>query len=165
MAKVTTPWFVMRSVYFALITLFLAALLVQVYFAGRVVFGAEGAAQGESTHAGFGWMLAHAIAALPFIIAFFTKGGKSVWITNIAWAVVVFALPMLAGIMHPDSGVSSETASAIAALHPPVAVLVIGMTAYLALRAWQLVAEGRVSARSDAPTPVHGRQAPRAPRM
>ena len=138
MAAVSTPWFVVRNVYLVLITLFLLAILVQAYFAGRFIFGVD---VNNSDHAGLGWPLAHTFAPLLFLVSLFTRGGKQVWITSIVWVAAAFALPLLAVVNETGS-------SPVEALHPPLAMVLLGLTLFLNYRAAMMVADGRT-----APTP------------
>lgn len=160
MAPVTTPWYAVRYTYAIVISLFLVALFFQVYLAGRTVLGADA----DSGHAGLGWMLAHMVALLPFLLAFFVKGGKKIWVTNIVWAVMIFILPVLAGMVYVEPG-SGETASdadrAAAAFHPLMAVLVIMLTTFLSWQSIMLAAEGRIAPATSA-APQARQRGPRA---
>jgi hypothetical protein len=150
MAQVSTPWYAVRVTYLALIALFLAAVLLQAYFAGRFIFGV---AADNDLHASLGWPLSHGLAQLILLVSFFTRGGQRVWVTSIVWAVLVTVLPILAVL-------DEEGANAAEALHPLVAMVVLLLTAFLTWRAWALVAEGRASGGPANTASERGTQAP-----
>lgn len=128
---------VVRHVYVVLIGLFVLAILAQAYLAGRVVFGAEAASTDaeESTHAALGWPLAHMFAPLVLLASFFTWGGWRFAATSIAWGLAAFGLPVLAEMALEDGN------SSAGAFHPPLAVLLFGLSLWLTWKGYQLAME------------------------
>lgn len=110
-----------RRVRLALTALLLLGLLVQVYLAGRGVFGASG----YGPHQDFGYML-HGFSLLPLVVSVvFAETRNRV---DLGLPAVLFALTtvqtFIASFDHPE----------VSAFHPVNALLILGATAGLLAR-------------------------------
>ena len=113
--------------------LFLAAIVVQVYFAGLMLFGQ---ADGKDLHFGTGYMLAFAgllFLALPVL----ARAGARTVVLGVVLAVSTF--------FQPTITYAREESPVIAALHPVNALLIVAISVLMIRRATQLVREERAS--------------------
>ena len=97
---------------------FLAAIVIQVYFAGLMLFGQE---DGKSLHLGTGYMLAFAgmlFLALPAL----ARAGARTVVLGVVLAVVTF--------FQPTITYAREESPVIAALHPVNALLIVALGAH-----------------------------------
>jgi hypothetical protein len=118
-----------RYVYLALVWLYVAGILVQVFLAGIGLFGV---ARDFQPHIGLGWLL-HLVPILLLIAAAVAQvGSRLIW-WNVALLVVQFVQPLLA-LARNDSPV-------VAAFHPVLALIVFWLAFTIGLKAWQLVRE------------------------
>lgn len=116
--------------------LFVAAIVVQVYFAGLMLFGQEG---GNDLHLGTGYVLSMAgllFLALPAL----ARAGARTVVLGVVLSVITF--------FQPTITFAREESPVIAALHPVNALLIFALSMLMILRATQLVREERASARS-----------------
>ncbi len=153
MAAAATARRVARWVYFTLISLFLAGVLVQAFLIGQYLFAGES----STMHMHLGWILAHNVAPLALLLSFFLKGGKAFWIPSIIWGVVTYIMPILATM-------DEDGPSTVAALHPVAAMTVLLLSAWLLWRAWGLVSEAeptKPASPTMAPRPTTPPPAPR----
>jgi len=95
-----------RYAYAVLAWLFLAGLVVQVFFIGLGLFAG---AENLELHVQFGWIL-HLAPLLVLGAAALARAGRRHWLAALALAAVVFVVPILATMRD-----SNEV---IAALHP-----------------------------------------------
>jgi len=103
----------------ALALLLAAGGVLQFFFAGLGVFGTEG----FDTHRSFGWIL-HTLAVVIFLLAVIgPRTGRDI---GMAAALVVL---MTVQIMLANAG-----AAGIAALHPVLALLVLGLASHIGMR-------------------------------
>ena len=112
--------------------LFVAAIVVQVYFAGLMLFGQEG---GTDLHADTGYILGTA-GVLFLLLPALARAGSSTIVIGLVLAVITFFQPNLA-LARDDSAL-------IAALHPVNAVLIIALSMVVIRRARGLVREERM---------------------
>jgi cytochrome b len=111
--------------------LFLAAIVVQVYFAGLMLFGQEG---GKALHVGTGYTLS--IAGLLFLaLPALGRAGARTVILGVVLAVITFFQPTITQ--------AREESPVIAALHPVNALLIVALSVVMIVRATQLVREQR----------------------
>lgn len=82
-------------------------------------------------HAGLGWSLAHLVAPIVLILGLFARLGRQLIIVSVVDLVLLGILPILAA-MRQDNGLA-------AAFHPVVAVAVLILTFYLAIKVRPLV--------------------------
>lgn len=111
--------------------LFVAAIVVQVYFAGLMLFGQEG---GEGLHEGTGYLLGTA-GALFLLLPALARSGVTTIVVGVVLAVITF--------FQPNLTFARDSAPMIAALHPVNAVLIVALSAWLVIRATRLVREER----------------------
>lgn len=129
-----------RWVYLALVWIYLAGILVQVFLAGIGLFGV---AKDFEPHVSLGWIL-HLVPVLLLIVAAVARvGSRLIW-WNVALLVVQFIQPILA-TMRNDQPV-------VAAFHPVLSLLIFWLALTIGLRAWRLVRE-RVPASMPAAQP------------
>jgi hypothetical protein len=122
--------------------LFLAGLVVQVFFIGLGLFGDPAF---RATHAAFGWIL-HLSPIFVLLFAVLSRAGSRHWQWALALAVVVFLVPIFATL---------RSTPALAALHPVSAVLAFTLAVVVALnsvRAWRAPMPGTTSTESPAGT-------------
>jgi hypothetical protein len=124
-----------RYLYVALVWLYVAGILVQVFLAGIGMFGAE---RDFEPHIGLGWLL-HLVPILLLIVAAIARvGSRLIW-WNVALLLVQFFQPIL-----PSQRAGAPWA---AALHPVLALIIFWLALTIGLMAWRLV-------RQPAPAPV-----------
>ncbi len=130
-----------RYAYAAVAWLFVAGILTQVFLIGLTFLGGRPSLQ---THAGLG----HGLAIAPLLMVVFAYTGRLPRPTKpFTWlAVVIYVL--LADVVVFMRG----SVPIIAALHPVLAVLLFGVTGFLAVRAWHLVREVRTALLVKSPT-------------
>jgi hypothetical protein len=118
-----------RYVYLALLWLYVAGILVQVFLAGMGLFGA---AKDFEPHVGLGWIL-HLVPVLLLIVAAVARvGSRLIW-WNVALLVVQFIQPIFA-LARDDTPV-------VAAFHPVLALVIFWLAVTIGLKAWRLVRE------------------------
>ena len=118
-----------RYVYLALVWLYVAGILVQVFLAGMGLFGVQ---RDFAPHVGLGWLL-HLVPVLLLIAAAVARvGSRLIW-WNVALLVVQFVQPIFA-LARKDSPV-------VAAFHPVLALVVFWLAVTIGLKAWRLVRE------------------------
>lgn len=118
-----------RYVYLALVWIYLAGILFQVFLAGIGLFGV---AKDFEPHVGLGWIL-HLVPVLLLIVAAVARvGSRLLWWTT-ALLVVQFIQPILA-LLRDDQPL-------VAAFHPVLALIIFWLALTIGLRAWRLVRE------------------------
>jgi hypothetical protein len=126
-----------RGFQYALLTVaavFLVAIVVQVFFAGLMLFGQEG---GAELHENTGYILGTA-GALFLILPALARAGRTAVILGVVLAVVTYFQPFLT--------FAREDSPAIAALHPVNALLIFTLALVLTGRALSLVRGERQAA-------------------
>jgi hypothetical protein len=118
-----------RYVFLAMVWIYVAAILFQVFLAGIGLFGA---AKDFEPHAGLGWIL-HLVPVLLLIVAAVARVGSSLLWWTAALLVVQFVQPILATLRN-DAPVA-------AAFHPVLAVVIFWLALTIGLEAWRLVRE------------------------
>jgi hypothetical protein len=108
--------------------LFLTAIVVQVYFAGLMLFGQEG---GRGLHENTGYILGTAGGLFLFLPALARAG---------ATTIILGVLLALATFFQPNLTFARDTPF-IAALHPVNALLILALAILLVRRATELVRE------------------------
>jgi hypothetical protein len=108
--------------------LFLVAVVVQVYFAGLMLFGQEG---GRGLHENTGYILGTAGGLFLFLPAL-ARAGASTIIMGVVLTLVTF--------FQPNFTFARGT-PVIAALHPVNALLILALAILLVRRATELVRE------------------------
>jgi hypothetical protein len=106
---------------------FLAAIVVQVFFAGLMLFGQQG---GTALHVNTGYILGTA-GALFVIVPALARAGRTAIVLGIILAFVTFFQGSLA--------LARDTSPLIAALHPVNALLIFTLALVLSRRALTLV--------------------------
>jgi hypothetical protein len=114
--------------------LFLAAIVVQVYFAGLMLFGQEG---GRELHENIGWLLG-LVGALFLALPALARAGVTTIVLGVVLALVTYFQPFLT--------FARETSALIAALHPVNAILIVALSLVLIRRASDLVRHERAVA-------------------
>ncbi|MEX0626286.1 MAG: DUF6220 domain-containing protein [Chloroflexota bacterium] len=118
-----------RWLFLALVWIYLAGILVQVFLAGTGLFGV---AMDFEPHIGLGWIL-HLVPVLLLIAAAIGRvGRKMLWWTT-ALLLVQFIQPIL-------PSVRADLPWA-AALHPVLALIIFWLAFTIGLKAWHLVRE------------------------
>jgi hypothetical protein len=107
--------------------LFLAAIVVQVYFAGLMLFGEEG---GRELHENTGYILGTA-GGLFLLLPALARAGATTIILGVVLTLVTF--------FQPNLTFARDTSPIIAALHPVNALLIVALSVVLILRARALV--------------------------
>ena len=118
-----------RYVYLVLAWLFVAGLVVQVFYAGMGIFGASDFA----THMSLGWIL-HLVPLLILAAAALGRVGRRRILWAAALALTVFVVPIVV--------LSREDAPAIAAFHPVLAVVAFWLAVVVARDATAMRREG-----------------------
>jgi uncharacterized protein DUF6220 len=118
-----------RWLFLALVWIYLAAILVQVFLAGIGLFGA---AKDFEPHVGLGWIL-HLVPVLLLIVAAVGRVGSGLLWWTAALLLVQFIQPILATLRND--------LPLVAALHPVLALVVFWLGVAIGLRAWRLVRE------------------------
>ena len=116
-----------RYVFIAIVWIYVAAILFQVFLAGIGLFGA---AKDFEPHAGLGWIL-HLVPILLLIVAAVARVGSSLLRWTAALLVVQFVQPILATLRN-DAPVA-------AAFHPVLALVIFWLALTIGLKAWRLV--------------------------
>jgi Zn-dependent protease with chaperone function len=124
-----------RYLYLALVWLYVAGIVVQVFLAGMGLFGAQ---RDFEPHIGLGWLL-HLVPILLLIVAAVARVGSRLLWWNTALLVVQFVQPILALARHD--------VPVVAALHPVLALIIFWLAVTIGLMAWRLV-------RQPAPSPA-----------
>jgi Zn-dependent protease with chaperone function len=118
-----------RYVFLAMVWIYVAGILFQVFLAGIGLFGA---AKDFEPHAGLGWIL-HLVPVLLLIAAAVARvGSRLLWWTA-TLLVVQFVQPILATLRN-DQPVA-------AAFHPVLALVIFWLAVTIGVKAWQLVRE------------------------
>lgn len=123
-----------RYAYLILAWAFVAGVLVQVFLAGLGLFDDPGSLQ---LHVDFGWIL-HLFPILIVIAAAVARAGGRRILQAVGLAVIVFVVPILV--------LFRESAPALAALHPVLALLAFGAGVGVAIAATRFVQMGRAGA-------------------
>lgn len=118
-----------RWLFLALVWIYLAGIVVQVFLAGTGLFGAT---RDFEAHIGLGWIL-HLVPVLLLIAAAVGRVGRQLMWWTTALLVVQFIQPIL-----PSLRADLPWA---AALHPVLALIVFWLALTIGLRAWRLVQE------------------------
>jgi hypothetical protein len=118
-----------RYALLAISAVFLAAIVVQVFFAGLMLFGQEG---GTELHKNTGYILGTA-GALFVVVPALARAGRVAIILGIVLAIVTFFQPTFA----------EQSTPVIAALHPVNALLIFTLALVLTRRAVTLVRSER----------------------
>lgn len=118
----------MRLVYAVAAWLFVAAVVVQVFFAGLGLFAG---ARNFELHAFFGFTVVHLISLLLVILGALGRVGRR----NIWLAVLLF---VLVGVQVSLPGLRSDL-PLVAAIHPVNALLIFWLGIQIALRARRLI--------------------------
>ncbi len=108
-----------RWMYLVLAWLFVAGLVVQVFYAGMGIFGASD----FETHMGLGWML-HLVPLLILAAAALGRVGRRRILWAAALALTVFVLPIVV--------LSRDDAPTLAAFHPVLAVVAFWLAVVVA---------------------------------
>jgi hypothetical protein len=116
--------------------IFLLAIVVQVFFAGLMLFGQEA---GTELHVNTGYILGTA-GALFLIVPALARAGRTTIVLGIVLAVVTYFQPFLT--------FARDTVPFIAALHPVNALLIFTLSLALTRRALALVHGERQAATS-----------------
>jgi hypothetical protein len=111
-----------------------AAIVVQVYFAGLMLFGQQG---GEGLHETTGYILGTA-GALFLMLPAPARAGIPAIIVGVVLALITF--------FQPNFTFARDDSPFIAALHPVNALLIVGLSAWMVRRATELVRAEREGA-------------------
>lgn len=114
-----------RYTFLAISAVFLAAVVVQVFFAGLMLFGQEG---GRALHADTGWII-HSAAYLFLVVPALARAGAGTIVIGIVLTAVTFVQPLLTMVDSP----------LVAALHPVTALIMFTLSVVLSWRALELV--------------------------
>jgi hypothetical protein len=114
--------------------LFVTAIVVQVYFAGLMLFGQEG---GEGLHETTGYILGTA-GALFLLLPALARAGVSAIVVGVVLALIAF--------FQPNLTFARDDSPFIAALHPVNALLIVGLSVWMVRRAALLVRGERAGA-------------------
>jgi hypothetical protein len=144
-------------IYRILITIFAAAVIVQFFLAGLGIFGAIPEEDASTTsdrwedkidpHAALGHFMQMGSLLLLLLILIAWTGPRSIGAT-FALAVLLILQIILAAV--------GEDTPAVGALHPVNALLILGLSWFLAWRAWRgnlLVPPSELAARGAPPPP------------
>lgn len=131
-----TRW--IRTTYVVVVWMFLILLLAQVFLAGLGVFGTP---TDWDWHRVVGYDVIWPVAFVLLIVAFLSRLPRETLLLVLATAALTSVLPFLPS--------TRSTSAALAALHPVIAFLVVGLVILLALQARGLVA-------AEAPAPREG---------
>ena len=111
--------------------LFVAAIVVQVYFAGLLLFGQEG---GQGLHETTGYILGTA-GALFLLLPALARAGTPAIIVGLVLALITF--------FQPNLTFARDDSPLIAALHPVNALLIVALSVWMVRRATGLVRQER----------------------
>jgi hypothetical protein len=118
-----------RYVYLALVWIYLAGILFQVFLAGMGLFGTT---RDFEPHVGLGWIL-HLVPVLLLIVAAVARvGSRLIW-WNVALLVVQFIQPILATLRNDQP--------VVAAFHPVLALVIFWLAVTIGLKAGRLIRE------------------------
>jgi hypothetical protein len=123
-----------RYAFLTIAAVFLVAIVVQVFFAGLMLFGQAG---GAALHQNTGYILGTA-GALFLIVPALARAGRTAISLGIILAVVTYFQPFLT--------FARDTSPAIAALHPVNALLIFTLALVLSRQALSLVRSERQAA-------------------
>jgi len=116
-----------RYLYVAVIWLFVAFLVTQIFFAGLGLFGIP---RNMSLHDGFGWLV-HILDLALIAVALIARVGRpTIW-----WVLALFLLSAI----QPLLATARVDAPLIAAFHPLNAVVISLITVKLALESFRFV--------------------------
>ena len=118
-----------RWVYLALVWIYLAAILWQVFLAGNALFSGNPSFE---AHRNLGYLL-HLVPVLLLIVAAVARVGRSTILWNVALLVVQGVQPLLPMVRNDLPWA--------AALHPVLALVIFWLALVIGLRAWRLVRE------------------------
>jgi Zn-dependent protease with chaperone function len=118
-----------RYVFLAMVWIYVAAILFQVFLAGIGLFGA---AKDFEPHAGLGWIL-HLVPVLLLIVAAVARVGSTLLWWTTALLVVQFVQPILATLRND--------VPLVAAFHPVLALVIFWLAVTIGLKAWRVVRE------------------------
>lgn len=131
-----------RYVLLGFASLFLAAIVAQVYFAGLMLFGQEG---GHALHEGTGYILGTA-AVLFVALPALARAGKGTVVLGIVLALIT--------LFQPNLTFARDDSPLIAALHPVNALLICTLSVVMVRRALQLVDQQRTAPATTSVTSV-----------
>lgn len=118
-----------RYLFLAMVWIYVAGILFQVFLAGIGLFGA---AKDFEPHIGLGWIL-HLVPILLLIVAAVARvGSRLLWWTG-ALLVVQFVQPILATLR--------DDVPLLAAFHPVLALVIFWLALTIGVKAWRLVRE------------------------
>ena len=123
---------VFRAVFAIISWIFLAMVVLQVFYAGVGLFGAGD----MKTHVGFGYLVA-IVPLLVLIAAAIAQAGRRL--------IGLSALLLLLTFLQPSLAYAREDAPYIAALHPVNALAIAGLGLVIALRATALARAPRAA--------------------
>ena len=127
-----------RVVYLLASGVLLVAILVQAYLAGAVYVARE---LSSSYHVDLGHSLPLPIIVLIVSAYLGRLPGRMKWLTWALFGTYFVQVYVLMWLLR-------QSAPAVAALHPVLALLLFALSAWLALRAWRLLREGQPSSGS-----------------
>jgi hypothetical protein len=127
--------------YAAAAWLFVAGILTQVFLVGLSLLGGQ---SGWQIHIGLG----HGLSILALLMTVFAYTGRMphpmklfTWLSLVLYGLLADVVVFLRGSFP-----------LVAALHPVLAVLLFGIAGFLAMRAWRLVREARVTSLLKTPS-------------
>lgn len=121
------------GLYRVLIALYTVAIVVQIFFAGLGIYGADGSPTDDDAsstldlHRGIGHIITQPVALLILIIALLARPGRKIIPLNIALFVM--------GIVQVALGIAGEGTPFLGGLHAVNAIIVLALAATLTLRA------------------------------
>ncbi len=118
-----------RWLFLAMVWVYLAGIVFQVFLAGMGLFGA---AKDFEPHVGLGWIL-HLVPVLLLIVAAVARVGRRLIWWIVALLIVQFIQPILATLRTGQP--------LVAAFHPVLALVVFWLGITIGLQAWRLVRE------------------------
>jgi putative tricarboxylic transport membrane protein len=122
-----------RYLYLAMVWIYLAAVVFQVFLAGAALFGT---AKDFEPHVGLGWIL-HLVPVLLLIVAAVGRvGSRLLWWTT-ALLLVQFVQPILATVRND--------LPLVAAFHPVLALIIFWLAFTIGLKAWRLIQQAALS--------------------
>ncbi len=130
-----------RLAFLAVAWLFVGAVIAQVFFAGVGLFGAGD----MRLHVEFGWGVAY-LPILVLLLAWPARAGRrTVWLC--------LALFVMGAVVQPSLPGLRDQVPAVAALHPPNALLVFWLGVLIARRATALYRQNGSVVSAPTPTP------------
>jgi hypothetical protein len=127
----------LRYLFFSIAVVFVSAIVVQVFFAGLMLFGQEG---GRDLHENTGYILGTA-GALFLIVPALARAGRTSIVLGVILALITYGQPFLT--------FARETSPVIAALHPVNALLMFTLSLLLTRQALLLVRSERQAVRTE----------------